>query len=770
MALRNLLVRVGADSSGLTRGLNNARSEVRKFTDAITGAMDGVKGKIAGALALIGGGEFLKQGIDDAQAYEAAMATLGGTFGKSTQQFLDWASTTGRAMGYSKLQSAQLAQTLSLNFRSIATSQEDLVAKTTKMEEVAALISNKRGMAMTEVSDRIRSAMNQEADGADELGVNVRVSALQQSEAYKQMANGKPWQQLNTNQQKTILYNSILEQVTATLGNTMQDTTAFRMAQFTASLGDVRLALGQAFLPVLYVVLPILTTLMNWLEKALEVFAAFMTALFGGFKFGGGNPIQVGGINATTDATNKQAQAVNNLGKAHEATGKKAKAAGKAAQQAAKLGVAAFDEVNTLNFPTAKAAGAGAGGAGVGGAGGAGVPAVPTIPTPQLPSPDLSQWNAGVNAMVDKFKKTVEPIRAIAKEVWSAVSSFVMSVATQISEWWKKNGTEISDSWSKLWKILEPVIKWFVGFVWDSIQGLIKGLVKFFEGLTEFLTGIFSGDWGKVWQGLIDMIVGAFLVFWNWTNLTFIGGIKKMFVDLAADGLKTVMKWILDMRTNFEDFMAKIFAGFVSTVNTIKSWIFDFGNWFISNSISIALNVIKAFEKIGDVGKTIWQAIKNAFSDAVNWFSRSIITPLINNFDNIKNGFNRGIGAGLTAVVNSIRGPLNDMIGAFNGAASMMHIPISIRPIPQLAQGGIAMGPTLALVGEGRGPEAIAPLDKLQGFITTAVAQTIQQMGGGSARGDIILNIDGRRFARIVQPYLNNESKRIGTNVRLNTI
>ncbi len=196
--------------------------------------------------------------------------------------------------------------------------------------------------------------------------------------------------------------------------------------------------------------------------------------------------------------------------------------------------------------------------------------------------------------------------------------------------------------------------------------------------------------------------------------------------------------------------MAKIFAGFVSTVNTIKSWIFDFGNWFISNSISIALNVIKAFEKIGDVGKTIWQAIKNAFSDAVNWFSRSIITPLINNFDNIKNGFNRGIGAGLTAVVNSIRGPLNDMIGAFNGAASMMHIPISIRPIPQLAQGG--------------------PLDKLQGFITTAVAQTIQQMGGGSARGDIILNIDGRRFARIVQPYLNNESKRIGTNVRLNTI
>ena len=95
-----------------------------------------------------------------------AIATLGGTFGKSSQQFLDWSATTGRAMGYSRLESAKLAQTLSLNFRGIAQSQDDLVAKTTKMMEVAALISNKRGMAMTEVSDRIRSAMNQEADGA----------------------------------------------------------------------------------------------------------------------------------------------------------------------------------------------------------------------------------------------------------------------------------------------------------------------------------------------------------------------------------------------------------------------------------------------------------------------------------------------------------------------------------------------------------------------------------------------------------------------------
>ena len=75
---------------------------------------------------------------------------------------------------------------------------------------------------------------------------------------------------------KTILYHHIFEQVSKNLGITMQDTTAQRMAVFTATLADVRLALGQAFLPILHVVLPILTTLANGLIRVIQIFGAFM--------------------------------------------------------------------------------------------------------------------------------------------------------------------------------------------------------------------------------------------------------------------------------------------------------------------------------------------------------------------------------------------------------------------------------------------------------------------------------------------------------------
>jgi SLT domain-containing protein len=37
--------------------------------------------------------------------------------------------------------------------------------------------------------------------------------------------------------------------------------------------------------------------------------------------------------------------------------------------------------------------------------------------------------------------------------------------------------------------------------------------------------------------------------------------------------------------------------------------------------------------------------------------------------------------------------------------------------VPMLAEGGIATGPTLAMIGEGRGPEAVIPLDKLEGMM-----------------------------------------------------
>jgi hypothetical protein len=49
--------------------------------------------------------------------------------------------------------------------------------------------------------------------------------------------------------------------------------------------------------------------------------------------------------------------------------------------------------------------------------------------------------------------------------------------------------------------------------------------------------------------------------------------------------------------------------------------------------------------------------------------------------------------------------------------------------IEMLAEGGIVTGPTLAMIGEGRGPEAVIPLDRLG------------SMGIGG--GNVTINVNG---------------------------
>jgi phage-related protein len=767
MALRNMLVRVGADISGLSKGLQKAQKDVAFFGRNVTGSLKEIQGKVAGLTALLGGGMLLGSSVQDAMRYESLMATIGESLGASRKDFEKWASSTGRSLGFSRLQSAETASLMSLNFKKIATDQQDLTAKTLKMMEVMAVVSNKRGLTMQDTSDRIRSAMNGEADGADELGVNVRISAMKQSEAYKQMADGQPWDQLSDQMQSTIRYHHILNEVSNNLGLTMQDTTAQRMAVFRSALADVRLALGQAFLPILHVVLPILTTLANMLIRVLQIIGSFFKALFGGgFKFTA--PVTAGDVKTT----NQQAKALDGVGDSASKAGKKSAKAGKEAQKAWS-GTFGFDEVHTIKDPEPdKGAGAGAGAGGGGGGGGGGVGGLGGL---EMPAPDFNPFDQAMDALAEKFKKYTDPIKEMASKVWTAISEFAIEKFNMLSAWWTENGTQITQALKNAWDFILPIITFVVGFIWDSIKGLISGVITFFQGLIEFFTGVFTGDWQMVWEGIKKMFIGAFQAIWNFTNLTFIGGLKKGILTLAKD-----------MTKNFKGFMddaIKFFQNIWSNIGTIlknlwtdfKGIVTNIKNYWIEVCLRIALEWVGFANKVKSGALEAWNGIKSAFSGAVDWFARTIVNPIVNKFQEIRNAFKGGITQGIKAVLNSVRAPLNEMIGGLNSIKNSIpgvNMLPNIPRIPAFAKGGITSGPMLAMVGDNvGGREVIAPLDRLQSMLTSAVIQA-QAMGttNGSNTGDIILNIDGRTFARIINPHLAKETQRVGKNVRLKPI
>jgi phage-related protein len=64
------------------------------------------------------------------------------------------------------------------------------------------------------------------------------------------------------------------------------------------------------------------------------------------------------------------------------------------------------------------------------------------------------------------------------------------------------------------------------------ISDILKGFFKILGGVIDFVTGVFTGNWEKAWEGVIDIFKGVFDSLW---------GIIKFPLNLIIDGVNTVI-------------------------------------------------------------------------------------------------------------------------------------------------------------------------------------------------------------------------------------
>jgi hypothetical protein len=82
-------------------------------------------------------------------------------------------------------------------------------------------------------------------------------------------------------------------------------------------------------------------------------------------------------------------------------------------------------------------------------------------------------------------------------------------------------------------------------------------------------------------------------------------------------------------------------------------------------------------------------------------------------------------GVALIALASFVRSSVGNLANGSGGGSSGPGQLWSQRSVPQLAEGGIATRPTLAMIGEGGEDEAILPLSKLRGMLTNTHAPQI---------------------------------------------
>jgi hypothetical protein len=128
------------------------------------------------------------------------------------------------------------------------------------------------------------------------------------------------------------------------------------------------------------------------------------------------------------------------------------------------------------------------------------------------------------------------------------------------------------------------------------------------------------------------------------------------------------------------------------------------------------------------------------------------------------------IGSALAEGANSLVAPIFVAPGTFENMD-----PNKKRQVPQMASGGIVSKATLALIGEGKVPEAVVPLEEngyLNKLVTNAVntaitsAMTWNSVGQSSQSStpiNLVVNLDSKTIAQQTYTHLNDISNKNGT-------
>lgn len=326
MAKSNFIVRGGADFSSLNKALNQTQTKLTQFQTGVGKSLKLI-GATFGALKI---GQFIKESTQMSMGVESAVDNIKRNMGSVSAVFENFVNMQSKSLAMAKADAYKYGSVFSNLLGSITTNSTEVENKTESLMKAAAVISSKTGRTYEDVADRIRSGMLGSTEAIEDLGIYTNISMIESTNAFKKFAGNKSWSQLTYQQQQQIRLAAILEQAYGRYGDELANTTATKQAMFIASLKNIQLNLGQAFLPIYNAVLPALTSLANAIESITSKFASFTKAIFGKAE--------------SSENVQNQSDAVASLGDETEKAGKKAQKAQKA--------LAGFDQLNILGSHT----------------------------------------------------------------------------------------------------------------------------------------------------------------------------------------------------------------------------------------------------------------------------------------------------------------------------------------------------------------------------------------------------------------------------------
>ena len=557
-----------------------------------------------------------------------------------------------------------------------------------------------------------------------------------------------------------------LQSLRTWLGKTIMQNEEARAA--VARLKAAFLTLAQ---PILQVVIPVFVKLVNILTQVVTAIAKFFGMLSG----------------KSWSAQKSAAQGLNEEQKALEGVGSAAEDASKS--------MASFDEINQLTDNSASAAGGGAGGA------------ASTEIAPDFSNLDMAE---------DKLHDILGLVGAIAagllawkiaslftndlSKIWGialAVAGAFALVYFWLDAW--NNGIDLQNFLGMLAGLAALAVGLAIAFgpIAAGIALVVGGLAMLVVGIKDVIENGFNlVNTLTIIAGLLAAGIGISLLTGSWIPLL-IAGFLAALVALVSftghgeeliQGLKNIIdgfgkffKGVFtgDMKLAVEG-IKQIWEGMKQTWNAIVSSIKDAWNMFITwlqSKSPLLASIFQTYGKyVSDVYKNIKDILKGVIDFIVGVFTGDW-TKAWEGVTEIFKGIWNNIVAIIEAAINFIIDGINLLISALNtihfeipdwvpiigGKSFGISIPlVSQVELPRLAEGAV-IPPNrefMAVLGDQKsGTNIETPLETM----VQAFKQAMNESGGRSQT--IILQLNGREFARAVYKANNEETQRVGVRL-----
>ena len=348
----------------------------------------------------------------------------------------------------------------------------------------------------------------------------------------------------------------------------------------------------------------------------------------------------------------------------------------------------------------------------------------------------------------------------------------------------------ISEGLPKIAPIVEGLLDAVI-FVLEVIIDGLKDLLAILQGVLDFLTGVFSGDWDLAWKGLEEIASGVM----NLIKDT-IGRIITAIFEKIKEVLTQIVDHVKTKMSNIKDDVVSNWNSMKEDIkNTLSSIKDDVKNKFdnIKSSISTTMSNVKS-----DVSSN-WSSMKNDINTSIS----NIKNDVSSGFSNIKSTIAEKLSGIITdagnkweSIKSTFRGAIDYLKGLFDFSWKLPDIklpPFNVEwndigmgvSLPSIgidwyAKGGfpdigqlfVARESGPELVGTMGGKTAVANNDQIVSGISSGVFEAVYEAmrrimsETKTDGGDMILMVDSEELARATNRGNSRLNRRFNPSIK----